>query len=218
MEIIPIANPSIESRIIWIDHRDENDEIVEQVSALVNSKVKSQWKEDKLYILYDGQKFEIPLTFTGADRYITVSSLAELLKDTYSFWVVSDSLKDDTQGLLVIEKDGVLSQEESHLKWFYETFSELKRGYDYFNGISIPYLGHEKTEIDIGSTLNNYERYKAEVSKALEDDPEYQDAMRELRRSLGTDTARERAIYLLQRHWIGVLSFVWLVYYFVIRG
>ena len=90
---------------IFVDHRDEESSIVEQVSERLASEHKLSAREDgdDLFVTYCGQRASHPAdAFRAHDRYVAISSLAELLKDRLPrslFWLRARAR--DTHGLLV---------------------------------------------------------------------------------------------------------------------
>ena len=90
---------------IFIDHRQEEGSIVAFVSErLAPADVLAMRYDEALFVTFRGQEHRIPLTFSRHDRYVAVSSLAELLKDDYRFFVLVPSLDSDTHGLLVVPR------------------------------------------------------------------------------------------------------------------
>src|SRR5262245_36242727 len=88
---------------VTVDHRDPDEAIVEQVSdrlaapdALTMTHIEGQ-----LFVTFRGRQHRIPLTDTYHDRYVTISSLAELLREHYRFFLLETSMLSDTHELLV---------------------------------------------------------------------------------------------------------------------
>src|SRR5215813_1488659 len=129
-----------ESAYIFVDHRSEDGCIVEWVSERLASKDALSVRADgtALFVTHRGREYRLPLTISGHDRCVAISSLAELLKNDYRFFVLAPWRGSDAHGLLVVP--------ESQMRaWgsIPEHLEPLRFGFDYFNGINIPYLNHE---------------------------------------------------------------------------
>lgn len=125
---------------VFIDHREDDTGIVSAIAAGLPAGDPLQMEEegDDLFVRYQGRRHRIPLRFSPHDRYITVSSLAEVLGAHYNFYVLEPSLAADTHGLLVVPQARARSWPglPDHLV-------PLEPGYDYFHDIRVPYLHHE---------------------------------------------------------------------------
>jgi hypothetical protein len=131
-----------ENAYIVIDRDDEESFLVEVIAERLAP-------EHELWVSQDGDDFRvtyvneehrIPLAISRHDTYIAISSLAELLKEDYRFFLLVPSLGRDTHRLLVVpaaqaQAWGALP---AHLK-------QLELGFDYFGGIKVPYLNHESS-------------------------------------------------------------------------
>jgi hypothetical protein len=130
-----------------IDHREAPDAIVEYVASLLAPEhvlaARVDDDTEQLYATYRGQEHRIPLTLRWYDQYVVISSLAELLKDDYRFFVLAPSLASDTHALLVAPIADALS-------WvpLPEHLMPLEFGFDYFGKIRVPYLNHEDSAPD----------------------------------------------------------------------
>lgn len=127
---------------VHFDHRALESEIVEAVSkrlapehALIPREVHGS---EELYVTYRGVEHKLPLTVTPHDRYVAISSIAELLKDHYRFFVLLPSHDTDTHAILVVPI--AVAQEWRSLP---EHIAPLRLGFDYFHGIAVPYLNNE---------------------------------------------------------------------------
>jgi hypothetical protein len=125
---------------VFFDHRALESEIVGQVAERLAPGHALSAREDgeDVYVTYRGREHRLPLTISPHDRYVAVSSLAELLKDEYRFFVFLPSHDTDTHGLLVAHKSDADS-------WtaLPEHLAPLQLGYDYLHQLRIPYLNHE---------------------------------------------------------------------------
>ncbi|MDX2203034.1 MAG: hypothetical protein NW223_09800 [Hyphomicrobiaceae bacterium] len=140
MELAEPPHPDDEDAYIFVDHRDEEAGIVEQVAARLAPAhaLAARDSGEDLLVSYGGAEYRIPLTISRHDRYVAISSLAELLEDDYRFFVLKPSLESDTHGLLVVP----VAQARAW-RTLPEHLVPLERGYDYFGRINIPYLHHE---------------------------------------------------------------------------
>jgi hypothetical protein len=127
---------------VYFDHRALESEIVEAVSlrlapehALIPREVHGG---EELYVTYRGVEHKLPLTVTPHDRYVAISSIAELLKDHYRFFALLPSHDTDTHAVLVVPV--AVAQGWSSLP---EHLEPLRLGFDYFHGLDVPYLNHE---------------------------------------------------------------------------
>jgi len=101
---------------------------------------------EDLFVTYRGREHRIPLTISPHDRYVAISSLAELLKEHYRFFVLLPSHDTDTHGLLVVPVATANA-------WgpLPEHLMPLQLGFDYFGQIKVPYLNHEDAAPDFAS-------------------------------------------------------------------
>jgi len=125
---------------VFFDHRALESEIVLQVAERLAPGHQLWAREDgeDVYVTYRGQEHRLPLTISPHDRYVAVSSLAELLKDDYRFFVFLPSHDTDTHGLLVVPRSAADA-------WtaLPEHLAPLRLGWDYLHQLQIPYLNHE---------------------------------------------------------------------------
>ena len=125
---------------VVIDRDDEESILVEMIAERLAPEHELFASEDgdDVYVTYRDAEHRIPLAISRHDTYIAISSLAELLKEDYRFFLLVPSLGRDTHRLLVVpaaqaQAWGTLPE---HLK-------PLELGFDYFGGIKVPYLNHE---------------------------------------------------------------------------
>lgn len=136
-----------EEAYVFLDHREEPGSIIEQVSARLAPEhaltARVDEEAEHLFATYRGHEGRIPLTLAWYDQYVEISSLAELLKDDYRFFVLAPTLGSDTHGLLVVPIANALA-------WvpLPEHLIPLQLGFDYFGQIKVPYLNHEDSAPD----------------------------------------------------------------------
>jgi len=130
---------------VFIDHREEETSIVEYVSQRLAPEDALEVEEDdeQISVRHRGRSHLVPLQMSPHDRYIMISSLAELLRERYRFFVLEPSLDGDTHGLLVVSQGDVRSWAAvpDHLV-------PLELGHDYFNDIRVPYWNQEASAPD----------------------------------------------------------------------
>jgi uncharacterized protein (DUF433 family) len=129
-----------EEAYLHIDHRDEDEGIVLGISERLaedDAIVPGDLVEGGMSVVYRGTNHIVPIAYSPHDRYITISSVAEILRERYSFFVHTPSLASDTHALLIADRAEAVGWRAlpSHL-------APLDLGFDYFGGIRVPYLGH----------------------------------------------------------------------------
>ena len=177
-------------------------------SAEANADAHTGSEADKYWLL--------PLTFTRHDRYVALSSLAEVLKDKYSFWLVEGRLGDDTHGLLILSHEVALQLQTEHAEWLAATLVPMQLGFDYFNEIKVPYLGHEDNNPDFlqqSEAINNsLLQLDKELNSFLENDSEFQAGMKQLRQDLGTERPSKLKAVLTDPWLWGIVVF-WVLFF-----
>ncbi|MBN8445366.1 MAG: hypothetical protein J0M22_07845 [Gammaproteobacteria bacterium] len=177
-------------------------------SAEANADAHTGSEADKYWLL--------PLTFTRHDRYVALSSLAEVLKDKYSFWLVEGRLGDDTHGLLILSHEVALQLQTEHAEWLAATLVPMQLGFDYFNEIKVPYLGHENNNPEFlqqAEAINNsLLQLDKELNSFLENDPKFQAGMKQLRQDLGTEKPSKLKAVLTDPWLWGIVVF-WVLFF-----
>jgi hypothetical protein len=233
-QIVSLNEEDFDDALLWVDHRSQEDEIIFEVADYLNEPLFAEWHEDKLWLCYANaeadagvnstanvepdRKWQLPLTFTRHDRYVALSSLAEILKDKYSFWLVEGRLGDDTHGLLILSHAVASQLQTEHADWLAETLVPMQLGFDYFNEIKVPYLGHEDNNPDFlqqAESINNSQlQLDKELNSFLENDPEFQAGMTQLRQDIGTQRpSRLKAVLTDPLLW-GIVV-LWLLYFYL---
>ena len=206
-----------EEEIIWIDHRSCEDEIIEYIAEKLDIAISPVWKGEELWVEMSGKEWKVPLTFTRHDRYVALSSLAEILKDDFTFWLLKDSLEDDTHGLLLTSNQVSVELMAHHSSWLNSQLEKMSPGYDYFSGTDVPCLNKENNNPNFNDESQaldeSLKEYKAELISFLNNDGDFQAEMKDLRRQLGTDN-QGKGTFLFKQPWLLVLL-VFGLYYFV---
>ncbi|AJQ96126.1 hypothetical protein [Gynuella sunshinyii] len=143
-QLVQSEGDVFEDQFIWIDWRASEQDVVGAFSEQLVHGQSFEYLVTKYdaSICYQGQTFPVPLTHTGSDRYVVISSLAEILKSSYEVWQHKDSLENDTHGflLLTVEQSQYLQRE--YPEWTDTNLCLLEKGFDFFNDLNIPYFNH----------------------------------------------------------------------------
>jgi len=149
---------------VHVSNSTPDDFIVEGISSRLaaSDALTPTNKDDQLFVEFRGQQHRIPLTDSLHDRYVTVSSLVELLKGHYRFFLNEASTLSSTHELLVAtvaeaQSWGSLPQ---HL-------TELQPGVDYFVGIRVPYLNHEDAAPEFERDRRRFLKARAAMEKFI---------------------------------------------------
>lgn len=136
----------LEAECAIVDHRSDDREIVESLASFIHvSKGALVWVDDgaDAYLTWHGAKHRIPLTHSSHDRYVTVSSVAFVLREMYDLWQLKDRLADDTHSILLLSTSDSAQLETVYPDWTRDTLVRLDLGYDYFSKIRVPFAANE---------------------------------------------------------------------------
>jgi hypothetical protein len=208
-ELTVMTEDDLDDCVDWIDWRAEEEEVVEAVQARISETLTCSWDDEEFFVYLDNKKLKIPVTLSRCDRYVTISSLAEILKAKYVFFLRNGHEGDDTHGLLIVPIDCVPVMRGKHGDWFSENFGELERGTDHFSGLRIPYFGHENNNPQLREELDAMQAAEAGFAAQLENSPAAKAITRELRLQLGTATFKDKASFYARRFWWLVPLFIW---------
>lgn len=90
---------------VIVDWREEDQEIVRLFGKRLPDETIEVTSTDKgLDVTYNGQRYSIPLTFTGKDRYITIRGFQELIRVKYEIRLFEESYLSDTHEFLILPK------------------------------------------------------------------------------------------------------------------
>lgn len=173
-------------QLVWIDHREAEDSIVDYVSAAIGrgSDLACEWQDDAFCIRYRGQRFHVPLTMSQHDRYVAISSLATILQADYEFWIETNSLDGDTHGLLIARVSEVEALSPNDRAALTGAFTKLEIGRDYFSGLEVPCVGQP----DANPNLEQQSAAQHAASKALVEQvlasPEAKGALQQMKAEL----------------------------------
>ncbi|MCK0102616.1 hypothetical protein [Pseudohalocynthiibacter sp. F2068] len=103
----------------------------------------AEWRGDQFWINLNDEQHRFPLSCDAHKTYITISSIAYLLRERYDFWLVKYLMGADTHALLITTKTETEELASNHSRAMSRWFIPLQLGHDYFSGIDVPYLDHE---------------------------------------------------------------------------
>jgi hypothetical protein len=176
------SNDQTSDRVIWVDHRAIEEEIVGDCSAqmMTGDRLKVRMGgDDQIYELWvhfisNEQSVEqrIPLTESRHDRYGLLSALAVILKGHYSIYLLNAHLRDDTHGIALVKDTVFDSASEVVRQRFLAEFEPLEPGKDYFNNQMVPNLGapnHNPTwQLESETQSQEFERVMEKVFQSPE--------------------------------------------------
>ena len=118
-----------------IDWHSEDDLIVRDFAAkLENERLSAKCTDTGLLVFYNGIEHEIPLTFSGKDRYVTIRGLIGILKDKYEIRVFEDSLGSDTHIFYIKPKKWWAFMDKHFPEAMKKVFFEIDDKLDFFAG------------------------------------------------------------------------------------
>ena len=130
----------IENICVEIDWREYDEAIVRYIGdEIEDGELKPVERDDKLFISWNGKEHLVPLTESPADRYVTIGSIANVIKKKYEIRLLKETMEDDTHCLLVLPGKIWAKLDKRHKRWVKKNFQPLKLGKDYFGGGKVPY-------------------------------------------------------------------------------
>lgn len=170
--LVALDEDDLQERFCWIDWRSEEREVVEGFSEYMTAEdaLTCTDGEDARTVVWRGQAHAIPLTGTGSDRYVMIHSVAEIVKDRYTVWGDPESIGgSDTHGFLILSNavsDALVAQ---HPAWVARHLRRLDPGMDEFNGIRVPWFGHETHNPDFERDHGAVQAQQAEMQRRVAD-------------------------------------------------
>ena len=136
--------PQDDADLLWVDHRDEEDGLVEAVSARIapEDAMTFEWRDEEAWVSYRDEAHRLPLTFSPVDRYVALSSIAWLLRDRYAVWLLTSSLGGDTHGLLLLPIPEAAAMSAAEVAALEARFTRLALGHCHFHDAPVPYVDH----------------------------------------------------------------------------
>ncbi|MDX1342660.1 MAG: hypothetical protein R3227_09915 [Reinekea sp.] len=158
-KLVSLDPDSLDDVFSWVDWRQDDTEVALQFAGQIinHLSVTSSDNLKTLTLTTDTGAYIVPLTHTGADRYVVLSSCAECFKDTHEVWLHRASLEDDTHGFLVLTKSESKLLQDKYSQWTQQHLRAFKPGYDHFHNVDIPYLHHE-------NRLKRFEQQYAKIA------------------------------------------------------
>lgn len=155
-----------------VDWRDTEDCVVWAIaSQLPDPDVltcnEPETDEAPFLIVYRGRSHEIPLTSSGVDRYVTISSLIEILRGDFRLYLRAGCERDDTHLIIVVEESVANALERDHAAWRSEHLIPVEPGLDYFSGLRIPYYGHTDNNPDFEGQYAAREQVRRSVEEEV---------------------------------------------------
>ncbi|TCI01300.1 hypothetical protein EZV61_18675 [Corallincola luteus] len=166
-EVSETSEEIIDEELIIIDWREYDDAIVETIAEKVSStdQMSAELLDGELWVYFNDERYKLPLTMSGHDRYVTISSLAWLLRDKYDFWLMAINIEDDTHQILITSKVESEKLNDEYKEFVKNQLVQLQIGFDYFNCVDIPYLEHENNATIVFPDHKAQELAKTELEK-----------------------------------------------------
>ncbi len=161
-EVSETSEEIIDEELIIIDWRECDDAIIELIAEKVSrtEQISAEFVGDELWVSFNDERHKLPLTMSGHDRYVTISSLAWLLRDKYDFWLLASNIEDDTHQILITSTVESAKLNEEYKEFVDNQLVQLQIGFDYFNCVDIPYLENENN-----ATISLPEQKEQELTK-----------------------------------------------------
>lgn len=107
-----------------IDWREYDSEIIVILAGMIpDEKVENVEETDEgLSFLYNGVQQSIKLTFSPADRYVTIRGFNQIIKDKYEARILSENFYSDTHSLLILPNDTWKALEQQYPDKINEVF------------------------------------------------------------------------------------------------
>lgn len=104
-----------EAPFFWVDWREEDDAIASYCSVAAGCEcVRAEWRGDDLYMVGHSGSRRVPLTYSIADRHITLLAINEVIAPVYEIRYVCASGGGDTAGLVVLATSEWTSLEQQY--------------------------------------------------------------------------------------------------------
>ena len=90
---------------VTVDWREYDSDIIKYFGGYIPEKNVGVKETDYgLNVLYDGDSFDIKLSFSGADRYNTIRGFNEIISNDYEIRLFDSSFYSDTHAFLILPK------------------------------------------------------------------------------------------------------------------
>ena len=200
--------------LLWIDHREFDDSIVSLVATAVgkDQSLLPEWRNDKLWISYEGEEFRVPLTESKHDRYVTIGSIAKILEDDYEFWVETESLGGDTHGLLVLSHGQLVQLSDEDKTRFNQLFTPLELGMDYFSGLKIPHIGNVNNNPNFEKDMRRHKQNNEAFVKSVMESPEFVRALDEFKSDIQSVLTANKTKQTFTRRFVRHFVFIFIAF------
>ncbi len=211
-----MSEDDLDDYISWIDWRSEEEEVISAVREQTGEPIETVWSEGdyegEFLVKWRESTFKIPLTISRVDRYVAICSLAEILKENYTFFLRDGFDESDTHGLLIVSTECAEELRDKFGHWLNEYFHPLELGIDHFSGLRIPYFGKENNNPQLESELDEIKNAETELKEQLHSSAAMNKIGRELRIKLGTATIKDKIVYYFLRYWWLVFVLGWVLW------
>ena len=90
---------------VVVDWREYDSDIIKYFGEYIPEKnISVNETKDGLNVIYDKNSFDIKLSFSGADRYITIRAFNEIISSDYEIRLFDSSFYSDTHVFLILPK------------------------------------------------------------------------------------------------------------------
>jgi len=140
-----VSQDEIGDEFLWFGWLQQEEGLVTALGWKLKShdNLIAEWRGDQFWISLNDEQHLFPLSCDEHNTYITISSIAHLLRKRYDFWLVKYLLSADMHALLITTKSETEELVSNHSRAMSRWFIPLQLGHDYFSGIDVPYLHHE---------------------------------------------------------------------------
>ena len=117
---------------VVVDWREYDSDIIKYFSEYIPEKNVSVKETDNgLNLMYDGNSFDIKLSFSGADRCITIRSFNEIISNDYEIRLFDSSFYSDTHTFLILPETWWNDLDNRFGEKVSEIFTVITEGLDF---------------------------------------------------------------------------------------
>lgn len=111
-----------------VDWRGDDEDIVTDCArALELESLSAEWRDDELFILFDGREIKVPLEMDAGDRHITACTLNDVLNPMYEMRFLVCSHGNDTIGFAALRVADWRELENSNAAAVAENFIDPRK-------------------------------------------------------------------------------------------
>lgn len=101
--VMRLLDDESEQEVFWVDWREDDGELAGYCETIIKTgSLSSKWEQDQLILSYKGKTTKVPLTYSGADRHITLIAINEILTPDFQIRFVWDSDGSDTLAFAIL--------------------------------------------------------------------------------------------------------------------